>query len=435
MASTYANAFIGLFAGHAEDGRDGLYSDRYDPAWCRTVEKVTVKDDTGNERIMNIEQRNMIAIDETYYHCVDGKFPSYTDTHFPAKKEPLYSRGWVFQELHLSPRAVLFNSQELTWVCNQDTQCECGATTKNSFGTKYIFAQVPKVPIYPHAMRGDMLFKHGMHNWASLIYTYSDLSLTFEKDRLPALSGMAKAFQTTSSTEMKDDVYLAGLWKSMFPEALMWQAVYGAPDGLKRRCRFRKPVKDRGPPSWSWMCCDYTVKWDNVFFDNAYLVEVETAEVELGSIDRAGEVSRGHLVLQAVYMEEVVMRYPDDPNFRSAEYDLRDDYIRKSKKEELVSPAYPDLKFTLLPDYDFTDKSFGDLFIPPSETLYCVPIVKLGGYWPFAEISLVLRRHARGPVFGDTPDVPYVYERVGICRGQLMFDDKGKEFRHRIVLV
>jgi hypothetical protein len=32
MASTYANAFIGIFAGHAEDGDDGLRLDRYDPA-------------------------------------------------------------------------------------------------------------------------------------------------------------------------------------------------------------------------------------------------------------------------------------------------------------------------------------------------------------------------------------------------------------------
>jgi hypothetical protein len=171
---------------------------------------------------------------------------------------------------------------------------------------------------------------------------------------------MDKAFQTISSTAMKIYVYLAGLWKSLLPEALMWQAVDGRPDGLTRRCRFRKPVKDRGPPSWPLMCCDYTVKWDNVSFGGAYLVEVETAEVELGSIDRAGEVTHGHLVLHAVHMEEVVMKYPDDPNFRSAEYDLRDDYIRKSKKEELVSPAYPDTKFTFLPDYDFTDKSFGD---------------------------------------------------------------------------
>ncbi|KIL93878.1 hypothetical protein FAVG1_02440 [Fusarium avenaceum] len=433
MASTYANAFIGIFAGHAEDGDGGLYSDRYDPA--RTVEKVMVKDDIGNERVMNIEQRNMIAIDQTYFHCVEGNFPTYTDTHIPSKKEPLYSRGWVFQELHLSPRAVLFNSQELTWVCKQNTQCECGATNKNHFGTKYIFAQVPKLPTYRGAMRGDVLFKHGMHNWSWLVYTYSNLSLTFEKDRLPALSGMAKAFQITSSTEMKGDVYLAGLWKSMLPEALMWQAVDGPPDGLTRRCRFRKPVKDRGPPSWSWMCCDYTVRWDNVYFGVAYQVEVETAEVELGSIDRAGEVLRGHLVLRAIYMEEVVIKYPDDPDFRAAEYDLRDDYIRKSEEEELVSPAHPDSKFTFLPDYDFTDKSLGDLFIPTSQTLYCVPIVKLQGYWPFSEISLVLRRHARGPAFGDTPDVPYVYERIGICRGQLMFEDKGKEFRHRIILV
>ncbi|KAF9775276.1 hypothetical protein IL306_006643 [Fusarium sp. DS 682] len=435
MAGIYANAYIGLFAGHAKDGNGRLYSDRYNPDMFSKIDTLSVKDDKDQERAMHIQRRHLIAHDLTFNFKLFPDLHWYEYRQLPTTKEPLYQRGWVFQELHLSPRAILFNSQELTWVCNQDAQCECGETTKNIFATKYFFTDVPKTADYPGAVKGDLFYKHGMRNWAHLIHRYSQLGLTFEKDRLPALSGMAKAFSTMSSTEMKDDVYLAGIWKSMLPEALLWKAVDGPPSGPVRRCRFRKPVIERGPPTWSWMCCDFTVNWENRFFDSDYLVEVDDAQVELSSIDRAGEVAKGHIVLRAVHIEEVAMVYPNDPSFRTNEYHLRDDFMRKSDTEELVSLKDKDCSFSFLPDYDFTDKNLGDLYIPPSETLYCLPIVSLDGYWPFSETSLLLRRHKRSTEFEDTPSVPYVYERVGLCDGQIMYSVKSKKLVHQIVLV
>ncbi|KAG9498412.1 hypothetical protein J7337_009217 [Fusarium musae] len=435
MADIYANAFIGLFAGHAKDGNGGLYSNRYNPEPFLRAEKVVVKDDCGQEIAMCIQQQRLIGHDLTFNFDLFPDLPSYECRQLPTVTEPLYQRGWVFQELHLSPRAILFNSRELIWVCNQDTQCECGETTKNSFATKYFFTHVPKTADYPGAVKGDLFYKHGMRNWAHLVHRYFRLGLTFEKDRLPALSGMAKAFQTTGSAEMKNDMYLAGIWKSMLPEALMWRAVDGPPSGPVQRCRFRKPVAARGPPTWSWMCCDFTVHWQNTYFGSDYLVTVDDARVELGSIDRAGEVAKGHIVLRAVHIEEVAIIYPDDPGFRTSEYALRDDYIRNSSTEELVSLKDKDCRFSFLPDYDFTDKSLGGLYIPLSETLYCMPVIGMDGYWPFSETSLVLRRHSRSEEFEDTPDVTHVYERVGICDGQIMYSVKSKKYVHQVVLV
>ncbi|KAF4962423.1 hypothetical protein FSARC_9495 [Fusarium sarcochroum] len=435
MAGIYANSYIGLFAGHAQDGTGGLYGERFDPKLFHENCKVTVKDDTGRERIMSIERRNMIGHDITFLIQTGRQIPTIDARDLPGTKQPLYRRGWVFQELHLSPRAVLFNSQELIWVCNNKACCECDRTTEDDYATKYIFSKVPKVADYRSAMGTDLLWKHGMFNWAFLICAFSHLELTFEKDRLPALSGMAKAFQSSSSTEMKDDVYLAGLWKSMLPEALMWQTIDAPPNGPARRCRFRKPVRERGAPSWSWMSCDFTVQWHNFYIGDGCLVNVDAAHTEQPTLDRTGQVSRGHIVLQAVHLEEMAIVYPDDPMFRSAEYDLRDDYIRRSKTEQLVSKRDTSIKFSLLPDYDIFDKNLGDLFIPSTETLYCLPVFKLGGYWPFSEISLLLRRHSRGPEFSDTPAVSYIYERVGFCKGQIMFGNEEEAFKHHIVLV
>ncbi|KAF4487783.1 tol [Fusarium agapanthi] len=296
MADIYPNAFIGLFAGHEKDGNGGLYSNSYNPEPFLTVEKIAVEDDRGQKRAMCIQQQRLIGHDLNFNFDLFPDFPS----------------GWVFQELHLSPRAVLFNSKELTWVCNQDAQCECGETTKNIFATKYLFTHVPKT-------------------------------------------------------------------------------------------------------------ADYPVHRQNNYFGSDYLVTVEDAQVELGSIDRAGEVAKGHIVLRAVHIEEVAMVYPDDPSSRTNEYTLRDEYIRNSSTEELVSLRDRDCRFSFLPDYGFTDKSLGGLYIPPSEMLYCMPVIGMDGYWPFSETSLVLRRHSRSVEFGDTPDVTYVYERVGICDGQIMY--------------
>lgn len=41
---------------------------------------------------------------------------------------PLLSRGWVFQEILLSPRVIHFGRTELIWESATQTQCECSAS-------------------------------------------------------------------------------------------------------------------------------------------------------------------------------------------------------------------------------------------------------------------------------------------------------------------
>ncbi|KAF5582366.1 heterokaryon incompatibility domain-containing protein [Fusarium pseudoanthophilum] len=161
MADIYTNAFIGLFAGHAKDGNGGLYFNRYNPDPFLRVEKVAVKDSRGQERAMCIQKQRLIGHDLTFSFDLFPDLPSYECRQLPTVTEPLYQRGWVFQELHLSPHAILLNSTELIWVCNQDAQCECGETTKNSFATKYFFTHVPKTADDLGAVKGHLFYKHG----------------------------------------------------------------------------------------------------------------------------------------------------------------------------------------------------------------------------------------------------------------------------------
>ncbi|KAF2639686.1 HET-domain-containing protein [Massarina eburnea CBS 473.64] len=54
--------------------------------------------------------------------------------------------------------------------------------------------------------------------WKDIVSEYSRLNLTSEKDRLPALSGLAAKFSNLSQEE-----YTAGIWTNMLPQALLWE--------------------------------------------------------------------------------------------------------------------------------------------------------------------------------------------------------------------
>ena len=73
--------------------------------------------------------------------------------------------------------------------------------------------------------------------WRDIIEFYSQCNLTYDTDRLPALSGLATRFKNLS-----DDVYLAGMWKSQLQTELEWEVL--VPPSHTR------PVAYVGP-SWS----------------------------------------------------------------------------------------------------------------------------------------------------------------------------------------
>jgi hypothetical protein len=81
------------------------------------------------------------------------------------------------------------------------------------------------------------LFTESETLWADIVRAYSALSLSFEQDKLPALSGVAKYILK----QRPGDEYLVGMWRKTLLVDLRWQAC-----GLTKR-----PARWRSP-SWSW---------------------------------------------------------------------------------------------------------------------------------------------------------------------------------------
>lgn len=118
--------------------------------------------------------------------------------------------------------------------------------------------------------------------WRGIVERYSTKELTYEYDRLPALSGLASRFAS-----LFNDRYLAGLWEGDLPLALCWQAISRHSDSI---------VGPYAIPSWS--CVPYfqvtygrnleKVTWDAL---------AQECSIEAVS-DSYGRVCEGSLLIQ-----------------------------------------------------------------------------------------------------------------------------------------
>ncbi len=94
------------------------------------------------------------------------------------------------------------------------------------------------------AMLGEVKDRKALYGlWRTIVEDISILDLSFESDRLPALSGLATRFAEHFS---KGERYLAGLWEGDLLRDLLWES--GGSQQVDGPTRERKA----GVPSWSW---------------------------------------------------------------------------------------------------------------------------------------------------------------------------------------
>jgi hypothetical protein len=161
----------------------------------------------------------------------------------------LGTRGWVAQEQVLSTRILYFGRSQLFWQCSSAAACE-------------VFPQtVPKgvtdLSLQPSLLRergaSRLATKSQMYTgWNKFVTNYSSRLLTNSGDRLVALAGVAQ-----SMSRVLDDQYVAGLWTSQLPRALIWSV------NTHKRGRVRAEYT---APTFSWASVDASIYiYDSVF--------------------------------------------------------------------------------------------------------------------------------------------------------------------------
>lgn len=92
-----------------------------------------------------------------------------------------------------------------------------------------------------------------LNEWYRSVEDYSRRDLTFEADKLPALSGYAHMIQ-----KHVGGAYLAGIWESDLLTGLLWHA---SSTPFSTCSQLKKPSHQRAP-SWSWAALDGRISYD-----------------------------------------------------------------------------------------------------------------------------------------------------------------------------
>jgi hypothetical protein len=289
MGPIYSSAYITIAATSANNDTTGLFTDSHE-----------IKFDFKNTHLL-ISQRPE--------HAHPGQV---TEDTFP-----LLTRAWVAQEMLLSPRVLHFCNGELVYECMSGSAI-CSCCSKESL-SQYDYGH--KNPIWatetPQSSILGKVFsflgtkaeskestnfgqcppeEQHFTEWRLMLMKYAKLELTFEKDRLPAISGLAQFF----SSKFKA-TYAAGMWVENLRNDLLWL--------MPHRVKPERRRLEAGAPTWSWANCgSHTTTYMCSPGSHLYFTLVAVDCVPLSDQDPFGQLKSATLTLQGTLIPLVLKR-------------------------------------------------------------------------------------------------------------------------------
>ncbi|KAI1017623.1 hypothetical protein LB504_003908 [Fusarium proliferatum] len=213
MGAIYANAIVTIIAadGDSESGLSGL--------------KGVSKPREMNQMIIPFGDEKFIVRDTDMFNIFSGL--------------PYYRRGWIYQEYKMSQRRILFHKNNLHW------ECQCSVWHEEL---------VPDVQIDMHIDTRLKVLLAGFcddESLKSLMHDYNELTLRYDEDALPAISGLLSVISRSY-----EGGFLYGIPEMFFERGLCWKPIYHL-FNIRRRVRSSRSedtqLRPAGLPSWSWI--------------------------------------------------------------------------------------------------------------------------------------------------------------------------------------
>lgn len=300
MASFYQNAHAVLIASNSSDSQGGFWNPSWDDyGQLNGFKELQYLNDDGStsQIIARTDLAHEDYIPESYLEYVA---PS-----------PLSKRAWTLQEELLGSRCIFFTGKELLWKCYEAQKCECMQEDNENKLTGR-----RRKSLWETAISSDSAKRFGA--WRSLMAYYSRRQITYESDRLPAISGMAKYMLSNGAGE-----YLAGMWKEDLCEALTWLAkpVWPQIANDNLTSTYRRRASPYRAPTWSWISletyddgndksrCPGIVDWQegNYWYLERPRAKIIDAHCEPAGLDPTGAVKGGYILLQSKCIETWVV--------------------------------------------------------------------------------------------------------------------------------
>ncbi|KAH8686159.1 heterokaryon incompatibility protein-domain-containing protein [Tricladium varicosporioides] len=267
MSSVYRGSSINISASSAKNGTFGCFQKRGSSWRCQ------IRGSHGDESLL--------------FDCVPISFQrSLLDS-------PLVSRGWVLQERVLSCRNLHFTQKEVFWECQERLACETfPEQLPECLDRSFRFLRRP--------LQND--------NWGAIIQKYSACKLTYSRDKLIAMSGLARIVQ-----EGNKDEYVAGMWRKDLETQLTWYAYTPLPR-----------ISPYVAPSWSWASSASSIGSSSLsdvpFGIQRKLATVQDVKIEYTSQDTFGEMKGASLRLRCQYFIRASIYQDDELWYLSAEF-------------------------------------------------------------------------------------------------------------------
>ena len=226
MGDIYQGSFLTISASSSVDKDGGcLFADRQE------VPKLSVP---FNPKFNELKEEFFLAKASRSFKelCVSG---------------PLSTRAWAVQERYLSHRVLHCTEDQLFWECHSNTVSESGQAIflearkqyREAWARKLSDKNSPAALTTPLPTLDPEII---MRLWNKLLEGYSEREMSFEDDKLPAISALARRFSRHTKSG-----YFAGIWESHLLDGLQWYN-----PGVSK---LRHPKNYRAP-SWSWAAYD-----------------------------------------------------------------------------------------------------------------------------------------------------------------------------------
>jgi hypothetical protein len=200
---------------------------------------------------------------------------------------PLATRTWTLQEHILSTRILHFTDEGVRWECRTCNKSEDGRVCLPS----YLQAWNSFTEYSPDKRDELQAF------WRLILIDYTSREVSFRKDILIALSGVAERMH-----RINHQPYLAGLWEDRIIEDLCWMPAARYGDRVTPT-----HYKDIELPTWSWISVRHPATYavvDEKGTFTARSVLQDYAVIQLpGDTNPFGRVCSGALVLLSPVVE------------------------------------------------------------------------------------------------------------------------------------
>ena len=216
---------------------------------------------------------------------------TYEDSGFEKgiRSVPLHHRAWVLQERILSRRTLHFVQNQVLWECASRASTEfdyiqAETLHGSSLGFTTYLASGDYGQRNNHITSEEFLSHASSYlDWYDIIMDYTSRSLTYRKDRLPAIWALAQDMQTRTQ-----GTYIGGLWREELAYGLLFRRRTPSPNSTT-------PSPDA--PSWSWASLDSPVMWTD--FASKFTPVVDVVDVKVLGRKEMGRAQRTAIHLNA----------------------------------------------------------------------------------------------------------------------------------------